>query len=228
MHLFKLDTFIYNFYKQKWNLEEDDNTIPTFCPPKTWKMKFLKRLGDFNQGPEEQVELSNKPTDELVIYQYPTHYKHMNIFQYDFGFMLYFSLVGSFILVKALADLRKKKYKSGGFFSFMAGFTFLEGWVISSRVKDVKIITLKNGNTLCVKTFQDGDMEYRMDIKEFRVVNKEIEKLIILIDANMARNKNFQFFFIEPTPATVYNPDLFQTVLVDKRYLKYLTEYKKL
>ena len=66
-----------------------------------------------------------------------------------------------------------------------------------------------------------------MDIKDFRVVNKETEKLIILIDANMARDRKFHFFFIEPSDATVYNYDLLNTVLLDKRYLR-VDNHKKI
>ena len=83
-----------------------------------------------------------------------------------------------------------------------------------------------DGKKLSIKTFQDGEMEYQMDLKDFRIVNKDIEKLIILIDVNLARNGQFLFFFIEPTEATIYNKDLFSTVLIDKRYLEYNQEMK--
>ena len=44
---------------------------------------------------------------------------------------------------------------------------------------------------------------------------------MILIDKNHARNRQFLFFFMEPTDATVYNKDLFDMILLDKRYLSF-------
>jgi hypothetical protein len=207
MYLFKLDDFIYKFFKIKWKLEEEELNIPTFTPPKLWKLNF-KNFIDNN-------------SNEVVLFQYPSHYQHNRIFQYDYGFFLYFTIFGSFFLIKGLKDLKKLRYKSSIFFGFFTAITFFEGVVISSRVKDPKSITLKNGKTLCIKTFQDDQLEYQMDIKDFRIVNKDIQNLIILIDVNMAKNKDFKFFFIEPSPGCVNNFDLFNTVLVDKRYLTY-------
>jgi hypothetical protein len=216
MHLFKLDTFLYNYGKKKWKLEEDDNMIPTYHIPKQWKLQFSSIKTE-----EETVENKN----EVILYKYPSHYQHRKIFQYDSGFFVYFGLFGSFMLLKSLNDLIfKKAYKKSLFFGCLSAFSFLEGHIISRRVRDVNMITLKEGKTLCVKTFQDGDLEYQMDIKDTRIVSKKTEglpDLIIFIDVNMARDKNFRFFFAEPTPATVYNPNLFYTVIYDKRYITY-------
>ena len=161
----------------------------------------------------------------FILYKYPSHYRHRQIFQYDSGFFLYFGIFGTLFLVKSLKDLIfKKALKKFLFFGFLSTFSFLEGHIISRRVRDVKMITLKEGKTLYVKTFQDGDMEYQMDIRDTRIVSKKTEglpDLIIFIDVNMAKDRNFRFFFAEPTPGTVYNPNLFYTVIYDKRYITY-------
>jgi hypothetical protein len=135
--------------------------------------------------------------------------------------MIYFSLLGGGSLIYSINQLFKKKYKSGILFSLFSFFTFLEGVLITSRVRDPKLITLRNGKILCIKTFQDGEMEYQFDIKDLRLVNKDKTNLLVLIDANAAKQNKFLFFFIEPTPGLVSNFELFSTVMIDKRYLSY-------
>ncbi len=209
MHLFKLDEAIHKIFKSKWKLDSEipESEIPHFTPPKLWRLKF-KNYFDNN-------------TNELTLFDHPKHYIHSEIFQYDYGFFFYFAAFGSICLYKALRDLRRGSFKSALFFTGFSSFTFLEGIMISNRVRDPKTITLKDGKTLCIKTFQDGEMEYQMDIKDFRVVNKDTENLIILLDANSANDRVFRFFFIEPTPGCSYNLELLNTVLIDRRYLDY-------
>lgn len=206
MHLFSLDSILYKLYREKWKLDEDES-IMTYTPPKLWKLQF--------------TEFSGTNSNELVLFQYPSHYRHKSLFQYDNGFFLYFASIGSVCLIKGLRDFYKRHFKSGVIFSSITLASFLEGIVISRRVKDAKLITLKNGKTLSIKTFQDGEMEYQMDVKDLRIVNKDLANLIILLDVNMARNKKFVFFFLEPSPGCVYNYELFTTVFHDKRYLSY-------
>ena len=217
MHLFKLDTFLYKYGKKKWKLEEDETYIPTYHIPKNSKLQFTTIKNE-----DEIIENKN----EVILYKYPSHYRHRKIFQYDSGFFLYFGIFGSLFFLKSMNDLLiKKAFKKFLFFGVLSSISFLEGHIISNRVRDVKSITLKEGKTLCLKTFQDGDLEFQMDIKDTRIVSKKTEglpDLIILLDVNMARDRNFKFFFAEPTPATVYNPNLFFTVIYDKRYLTYV------
>jgi hypothetical protein len=214
MHLFKLDTYIYNMYKKKWRLEEEDTLIPTYHLPKLWKKQFV-------------VQNEETSLNELVLFKYPSHYQHNKIFQYDSGFKFYFGMFGTFFLYKSLSGLiRLKSFKRFLFYGMLSTISFFEGYVISSRVKDIKSIVLKNGKMVAIKTFQDGELEFQMDVKDTRITNKKKEdemlpSLMVFIDVNMARDRNFMFFFCEPTPGTVYNPELFYTILYDKRYVTY-------
>ncbi len=118
MHLIKLDSFIYKCFKNKWKLEETDELIPTYTIPKIWKLKF-------NQYKNPQTNEPIINYNELILYQYPSHYRHMTIFQYDSGFIFYFSMIGAFLGLLGVRELYKKRnFKTFAFYSLFSGFIF--------------------------------------------------------------------------------------------------------
>jgi hypothetical protein len=104
---------------------------------------------------------------------------------------------------------------------FFGGLSFLEGYILGNRMRDVKEIILKDGKSLCIKTFQEGEDNVKeFDVKNLRVIMKD-EKLITFLDVDDARNLKFKFYFLEPSAGTVNNFEVFNIVFLDQRYLKY-------
>jgi hypothetical protein len=204
MFAYFFDQTIYKIYKNKWKLEEEPNLLEYTLP------KF-SRL-QFNQG---------KP-DEIILFKYPTHYRHLTIGQYNYAFALYFGFLATVTGVIGIRSyLKHNSWKTLLAMSFLSVVSIQEGIIGYNRVKDVKQIILKNGRVLQVQTFQDENLNYEMDIKDIRVVSKNNQDLVILIDTNHAKMKEFRFFFLEPSPGTVNNLSLFETVIFDQRYVKY-------
>lgn len=198
------DSIIYRLYKEKWKLEED-RELYSFQLPKMCPIKF-----------------NNDIRSELVVFKYPTHYRHMPVFQYNNAFVFYFSVLGSISQVMGIRYLYKKRsIKKFLFMTAISLVSFSEAYLGYTRVKDVYSIILKDGKTLSIKTFQDKDVNYELDLKDARIVNKETKDLLVLVDVNQAKARQFLFFFMEPSAGTVYNRELFDIVFIDGRYIKY-------
>jgi hypothetical protein len=205
MFAFKFDSIIYKLFKDRWKIEQEE-ILSTFTLPKTYQKVF----NDENSQ------------SELIVYKYPSHYKHKAIFQYNFGISLYFYSIGSIFAIKGFRDLLKKQSKlSFGILSLFSLISFNEGYLLYNRIRDVESVSIRNGRTLLIKTFQEEGVTYQVDVKDFRVINKNLEQVLILIDINQAKARAFKFFFIEPSPGRIYNEDLFKAVFFDHRIIKY-------
>src|SRR5690349_392676 len=75
MLAFFFDNIVYRFYKNKWKLEKEERLLE-YALPKTLKLQF-------NHGDPE----------ELVLFKYPSHYRHLALGQYNIAFTGYFSLL---------------------------------------------------------------------------------------------------------------------------------------
>ena len=204
MMAFCFDYTIYKLYKKKLHLEEDRNLL-TFSIPKLAKVKFN------DDNPEE-----------IILYKYPSHYRHLKYAEYNFGMKAWFGLLtGMFIYLGFRSFIRTGSYKKLIIFSFFSFVSAQETYIAHNRIKDVKSLIIRNGKTIVIKTFQDDEYIHETDLKNLRIINKHKDDLIILIDTEQARNRNFRFYFLEPSPGTINNLSLFQTVLLDQRYLKY-------
>jgi hypothetical protein len=204
MIAFFFDQTVYKLYKTKWKLEEDYKLLE-YTLPRSLKLQF-------NHGDPE----------ELVLFKYPSHYRHLRIGQYNFAFAMYFGVLAAITgLIGLRAYLKHRSWKTLLAMSVLSVVSIQEAIIGYSRVKDVKAIILKNGRILQLQTFQDGDTKYEMDLKDLRIISKNNNELIILVDINQARDKKFTFFFMEPSPGTVDNLTLFETVILDQRYVKY-------
>ena len=197
--IFNFDKILYKAFKKKWNLEEEVNLDEYKLP------KVTKRVIHDN---------------ELVLFKHPTHYKHSKYYQYNFAIAGYFSilsLITSYISLKLL--IRKKIILGFLAFAGISLTSLLEARIAFTRVLDVKSVTIaNNGRTMRVVTFQNENLTYDIDIKDYRRINKSND-LIVFIDKNHAHDRNFRFFFLEPSCSTVYNRELFDTVIVDRRYV---------
>lgn len=202
MLAFFFDSTVYNLFKNKWQLEEERQLL-TYNLPKLAKIKYN------DDNPEE-----------IILFKYPTHYRHLKFGQYNIAFAGYFTILGSITMYIGLKNMYKS-YKTLIAMSIISLFCAQEAYIGYTRVKDVKSIILKNGKTVVIETFQDGNIKYETDLKDIRITNKDKTELLILVDVNHARSRNFRFFFAEPTPGTVNNLNLFQTVFLDERYIKY-------
>jgi hypothetical protein len=204
MLAFFFDKTIYQVFKNKWKLEEDQQLLE-YTLPKSLKLQF-------NYGDPE----------ELVLFKYPSHYRHMSIGQYNYAFAFYFSFLATVTGIIGLRSyIKKGSWKTLLSMSVISFISIQEALIGYYRVKDVKSVILKRGRVVQIQTFQDGDTKYEMDLKDVRIVSKNNRELVILIDVNHAKAREFRFFFMEPSPGTVNNPSVFETVLLDQRYVKY-------
>lgn len=96
MFAFKFDEILYSLYNKKWRLEEEIKPL-IYYPPKLMKIKYAS-----------EDNTSNK---DIVLYSYPSHYRHNFLFQYNFGIALYFTTIGSLFTFKILRDFYKKRIK---------------------------------------------------------------------------------------------------------------------
>jgi hypothetical protein len=205
MIAFFFDNLVHRFYKNKWKLEEEEKLLE-YVLPKTLKLQF-------NHGDPE----------ELVLFKYPSHYRHLKIGQYNIAFTSYFTFLAFVTAAIGIRSyLNKRSWKTLLAMSIISAISIQEARIGYNRIKDVRAIILKNGKQLQIETFQDGDTKYEMDLKDMRIISKPDNKdLVILIDVNHAKAKEFRFFFLEPSPGTVNNLTVFETVIFDKRYVKY-------
>jgi hypothetical protein len=204
MFAFFFDKAVYSIFKNKWKLEEDRSLLE-YTLPKSLKLQF-------NDGNPE----------ELVLFKYPSHYRHLSMGQYNIAFAAYFSFLATVTGVIGIRSYRKHgSWKTLLAMSVISVISIQEAFIGYTRVKDVKQILLKNGKVLEVQTFQDSDIDYLIDLKDMRIISKNNRELVIFIDTNHAKAREFRFFFMEPSPGTVNNLSLFETVILDQRYVKY-------
>lgn len=204
MLAFFFDSTVYNVFKNKWQLEEERQLL-SYNLPKLAKIKF-----------------NNDNAEEIILFKYPTHYRHLKFGQYNIAFAGYFTILGTLSMYVGLKYIYKyNSYKTLIAMSIISLICAQEAYIGYTRVKDVKSIILKNGKTIVIETFQDGNIKYETDLKDIRITNKETNDLLILVDVNHAKSREFRFFFAEPSPGTVNNLNLFQTVFLDQRYIKY-------
>jgi hypothetical protein len=203
MYSYLFDSTVYKLFKNKWELEEDRKLL-------TYKVHKLVKLR-FNE---------DKP-EEVIIMKYPSHYKHLKLCQYNFGFAYYFG----FLAISSLYVGIRSYYKRGSIKTLIAlsiiSFTSMqETYLALTRVKDVKSLIIKDGKTLVIETFQDED-KYETDLKNIRVSNKNNKEYLMFVDTEQAKRRDFRFYMLEPCPGTVYNLTLFETVMLDQRYINY-------
>lgn len=197
-----LDNVIYKIFKNRWKLEENFSPS-TYTVPKTQKVRFLN--------------------NNLVLFRYPSHYRHSPIFEYRSALAGYFYAIGAISFIIALRVFKKTKSKLGTFvISGISLSSFLEGRIASSKIEDVKEITLKDGGKILnVKSFRDQDQKgFDTDVKNIRIVNKHNNDLIVFVNKEDSDQRRFRFYFMEPTAATVYNKEIFDIVIRENKYLK--------
>ena len=198
------DSTIYRYYKNKLRLEEERQLL-TYTIPKLSKVKFN------NDNPEE-----------IILFKYPSHYRHFKYAEYNFGIKGWFGLLTTIFMYMGIKGFYKTlSYKKLLIFSFFSLVSSQETYIAHNRVKDVKSLVIKDGKKILIETFQDKDYIHETDLKNLRIANKHHNDLIVLIDTEQAKKKNFRFYFMEPSPGTVNNLSLFQTVILDQRYIKY-------
>lgn len=193
------DYLVKYLFKNKWNLNEEYKPF-TFTIPKIQKI-----LLDDNK---DLVLLQENPLNE-----------HYRIFQHNLGVSLVFlGLNGlqTFLMYKLYKSCRIKKVIVAGTISSLIGW--YEVYYAYSRIKDPYEIILKQGQRLCIKSYQD-EFPYEIDIKDLRVVMKDEQDFYVFIDSS---NTNaLRFWAIEPVDGNVFNREVFKWVFEDRRYLNY-------
>ena len=176
MLVFNFDKVVYSLFKKKWKLEEDFS-LDTYQVPKITK----KIVED----------------GELVLFKHPTHYNHSKYYQYNMAIAGYFTILSSITSFIGLKLLIKKRIITGFLvFSGISLMSLLEARIAFNRIFDVKTITLgNNGKNLKVVTFQNENIIFDIDLKDFRKINYS-KDLILFIDKNHAQDRHFRFFFI--------------------------------
>src|SRR5690554_6510178 len=128
MFAFFFDKTLYKVFKNRWKLEDEYKALE-YTIPKTTKVEF-------NDGNPE----------EIVIFKYPSHYRHMEVGQYNYAFAFYF---GFLALASGYTGLRffikKRSYKTLIAMSIISFVSIQEAIIGFTRVKDVKSIIVKNG-----------------------------------------------------------------------------------
>lgn len=191
-------------YLKKRIQPEADWKIPYFSVPKIQKTKF------------EDEEKRN-----LILFKYPSHYKHHPFLEYRSAFIFYFSIFGTLSLYWFIKALRNRKFFSGLIFGFFTVSSLIEAKYSFERVKDVRSIIVKDGKTLIIETFQDGFVNHEFDISEIKVANKNIQEVLIFVDKSRILIKKPLYYIVEPSPGCVFNQYLFDIVMKDRRYLRY-------
>lgn len=203
MYSYIFDSSVYKIFKNKWELETDRKLL-TYNVPKLAKLRFN----------------DDKP-EEVILFKYPSHYKHLKLCQYNFGFAYYFGFLAlSTLYIGIRSYMKRGSIKTLIAMSIISFTSMQETYLALTRVKDVKSIIIKNGKTLVIESFQDAD-KYETDLKNIRVSNKNNKEYLMFIDVNQAKNRDFRFYMMEPCPGTVYNLTLFETVILDQRYINY-------
>lgn len=195
----------------------------SFTPPQTWKLKFIKKSDDSKDSKYSPPVFCNTPTDELLLY-----YLNLNIsLKYP---IFIISLLVVFPIYRAEQNFKRGKKLRSYICAIISGVFGLVFWLMYYKTNIVKSITLKNGNTLCIKSFFKNQ-EYIMDVNDMITVTEKMEPLLFA-DANGAewkKKNNFNLFLLpEVDSQLVYNSELFKTVIFGRNYLKYLDEYPKL
>ena len=198
-----IDQLLYSWYKDRLNLELKEKTyINLYKVPKTVRGQF-NEMGD------------------LVLFDHPKHYDHLRFFQYDYAFQGYFSFIGAISILSGVSLYRKhQSVKSLLALTCIGACSFLEGYVVSKKVNDVRTIILRGTRSVIIKTWQN-DEETEIDLENLVIVNKNNEELVVLMSRTEGHQKKFRFFFLEPCYGTVSNMTLFNAVIRDKRALKF-------
>ena len=180
-------------------------SVPTYKVPKIQRCKF-----------EDEDTKQN-----LILYKYPTHYRHHQMFEYRSGLVFYFSLMGSLSTYWLTKAIRTKRILPSLAFSFFTITCFLEIKYTLDRVKDIKSIILKDGKTFIINTFQDGFVNYEFDVSDIKVINKNLHEVYVLTDRQRLMDGKPLFFYAENCGGCIFNHHVFEAVMKDRRYLKF-------
>ena len=178
--------------------------------------------------------------NNLILFKYPSQYKHHPILQYNIGLVIYFTAFNgifsyfAYYANKKSGLLSKKFLFVGLSVNFM--LNMIETYFAYTRIQDVEEIKVKNCKTLMIKTRQYPDKYLEMDIKDLRVVNKSITTrgdgsdsecepglTLNVTDRSKINDKSgrIEFFIIEPNFGNTPDRNIFDHVFRDRRYLKF-------
>jgi len=203
--IFKItDWVMCKFISQRIDIN-GDWSVPTYNVPKIQRVKF-----------EDEETKRN-----LILYKYPSHYKHHKLFEYRSGLCFYFSLMATLSTYWLTKAIRQRRIIPSMVFSFFTFTCLLEMKYTLERVKDIKSIILKDGKTFVINTFQDGFINYEFDVSEIKTINKNIHEVYVLTDKKRLIDKKPLLFYAENCSGCIFNHHVFEAVMKDRRYLKF-------
>lgn len=232
MSLDLIKSYMYELITQKLTikskLQAHKNEIgkkesSSFTPPQTWKLVFIKKSDDSNNSKDFPTFHCNTPTDELLLY-----YLYVDFSYKKPIFMM--SLLPMLLIYRAEQNFKRGKKLRCYIYAIFSGLIGLDIWLGYNKYNIVKSITLKNGNTLCIKSI-DKNQEYIMDVNDMITGTDKKDSVLVFADANGATSKNkrvFNVFLLGVDPQFFYRSELFNTVIFGRNYIKYLDEYPKL
>lgn len=185
------------------------------------KPEFKLHCGDFRIPANSLLKFSALNRDTLEIYRFPHNYRHYPKDEFRYLLATYVGLYGGFFSYFSYRNYKKGNYLRSLLF-FIFAFPFLSGVnYIMARVKDVKLIQIKQGRNIYFQTFQDGFKDHEFDLSDLRIINKNLDEYIVWIDVPSFKAGKPQFYIVLQEPKNIYNKFIFEKVILGQNYVKY-------
>jgi len=170
----------------------------------------------------QKIKFTDRTRTIIEVYKYPSHYRHLpsrEIRYYVSGYVSFWALV---FYWKFFKNVRRANIIFATFWGLLS-FPFLIGSHYAyDRIRDVKSLHCVNGKTIVMQTFQDENQIYKYDLSDLRIVGDDSPEMVCLIDTENLKKMKPIYYCIRIIPENIPNMHIFENLLKEQNYLKYL------